>query len=165
MSITVTMRPRRLSMPAISGAASGTRASRSGANTSCTREIGRPNSWPSMVAVTYSMTVSVALIVSSRRTIQIGGLLLERRDQPLPVELGHVVVQADLAAALDRIGRHQRGQADDRHVGGARIAPDRRGELEAVHVGHLDVGDDDVEAAVSLSSASASCPEAAAVTA
>ena len=32
------MRPRRLSTPAISGGASGTRVSRSGMNTSCTRD-------------------------------------------------------------------------------------------------------------------------------
>jgi hypothetical protein len=31
------------------GWASGTRVSRSGMNTSCTREIGRPNNWPPMV--------------------------------------------------------------------------------------------------------------------
>ena len=56
MSIAVTMRPRRLSTPAISGGASGTRVSRSGMNTSCTREIGRPNNWPPIITVTYSMT-------------------------------------------------------------------------------------------------------------
>ena len=49
MSITVTMRPRRLSTPAISADDSGTRVSRSGMNTSCTREIGRPNSWPPII--------------------------------------------------------------------------------------------------------------------
>src|SRR5262245_18831765 len=145
MSIAVTMRPRRLSMPAISGAASGTRAMRSGANTTCTREIGRPNSWPPMVAVTYSMTLSFALIVSSRCTFQSGGLFLERRDQALPVELGHVVVQADLAAALDRLRGDQHGQTDHGQVGDARIAPYRRGEFEAVHARHVDVGDDNVD--------------------
>ena len=31
-------------------------------------------------------------------------------------------------------------------VRGARIGAQRLGELEAVHAGHLDVGDDDVEA-------------------
>ena len=46
MSIAVTMRPRRLSTPAISAAASGTRVMRAGLNTSCTRAIGRPNIWP-----------------------------------------------------------------------------------------------------------------------
>ncbi len=44
MSMAVTMRPRRLSTPAISGAASGTRVKRSGMKTSWTREIGSPNS-------------------------------------------------------------------------------------------------------------------------
>ena len=56
MSTTVTMRPRRLSTPAISPGDSGTRVSRSGMNTSCTREIGSPNSWPPIIAVTYSDT-------------------------------------------------------------------------------------------------------------
>ncbi len=57
MSTTVTMRPRRLSTPAISADDSGTRVSRSGMNTSCTREIGRPNNCPPITAVTYSATV------------------------------------------------------------------------------------------------------------
>ena len=57
MSTTVTMRPRRLSTPAISADDSGTRVSRSGMNTSCTREIGRPNNCPPIMAVTYSATV------------------------------------------------------------------------------------------------------------
>src|SRR5215510_8922371 len=107
MSTAVTMRPRRLSMPANSGAASGTRVRRSGMNTSCTPEIGRPNSWPPMVAVTYSMVCSVVLIGHSCRGVHLGGLLLERRDQPRAVEFGDVVVQADLAAPLDRLRRGQ----------------------------------------------------------
>ena len=41
---------------AISREASGTRVTRSGMNTSCTREIGRPNNWPPIMAVTYSAT-------------------------------------------------------------------------------------------------------------
>ena len=63
MSIAVTMRPRRLSTPAISGGASGTRVSRSGMNTSCTREIGRPNSWPPIITVTYSVIVLGCVVV------------------------------------------------------------------------------------------------------
>ena len=51
----------------ISPGDSGTRVSRSGMNTSCTREIGSPNSWPPIMAVTYSATapsmVSVLLLV------------------------------------------------------------------------------------------------------
>ena len=47
----------------------GTRVSRSGMNTSCTREIGRPNSWPPITAVTYSATrpsaVSFLLLMRS----------------------------------------------------------------------------------------------------
>jgi len=32
-------------------------------NTSCTREIGRPNSWPPITAVTYSAMVPAAVWV------------------------------------------------------------------------------------------------------
>src|SRR5437588_564869 len=127
-SIAVTMRPRRLSTPAISGAASGTRVNRSSTKTSCTRAIGRPNSWPATVAVTYSVMVSSVLITTlpSCRAVHVGGLLLERRDETLAIEFGHVVVQPDLASALDRVGGHQRGAPDDRHQGGAGIAAHRR---------------------------------------
>src|SRR5665647_736509 len=149
-SISVTMRPRRLSTPAISGGASGTRVSRSGMKTSCTRTIGSPNSWPPIMAVTYSVrfcwAFSVFMVCSSRRTTDVG-LLLERRDQPLPVELGYIVVEADLAAALDRFGRYDLGQRDDRQIGGARITAQAFGEFEAVHLGHFDIGDDHVEGA------------------
>src|SRR5665811_771024 len=118
-SISVTMRPRRLSTPAISGGASGTRVSRSGMKTSCTRTIGSPNSWPPIMAVTYSVrfcwAFSVFMVCSSRRTTDVG-LLLERRDQPRPVELGDIVVEADLAAALDRFGRYDRGPVSYTHL-------------------------------------------------
>src|SRR5664280_1501862 len=81
-SISVTMRPRRLSTAAISGGASGTRVSRSGMKTSCTRTIGSPNSWPPIMAVTYSVrfcwAFPVFMVCSSRRTTDVG-LLLERR--------------------------------------------------------------------------------------
>src|SRR3982074_2233195 len=108
------MRPRRCSTPAFSGAASGTCVSRSGENTSCTREIGKPKSWPPMVAVTYSMTFSVAVIVPSCGTAHVcpahvGGLLLERRNQALAIELGNVVVETDLPSARDRVGGNKRG--------------------------------------------------------
>ena len=67
MSTTVTMRPRRLSTPAISPDDSGTRVSRSGMNTSWTREIGKPNNCPPIMAVTYSATapsmVSVLVVM------------------------------------------------------------------------------------------------------
>src|ERR1700750_2944545 len=63
MSTTVTMRPRRFSTPAISADDSGTRVSRSGMNTSCTLEIGRPNNCPPIIAVTYSATVPSAVAV------------------------------------------------------------------------------------------------------
>src|SRR5665647_664456 len=110
-SIRVTMRPRRLSTPAISGGASGTRVRRSGMNTSCTRRIGKPNSWPPIMAVTYSFrlrsTFSLFMTYSSRRATDVG-LLHERRDQALAVELGDIIVEADLTAALDRVGRDMR---------------------------------------------------------
>src|SRR5450631_317666 len=149
-SISVTMRPRRLSTPAISGGASGTRVSRSGMKTSCTRTIGNPNNWPPIMAVTYSVkfcwAFSVFMVCSSRRATDVG-LLLERRDQSLTVELGDIVVEADLTAALDSFGRYDRGQRDDRQIGGARIGAQRFGEFEAVHLGHFDIGDDHVEGA------------------
>src|SRR5947209_5178266 len=114
MSITVTMRPRRLSTPAISREDNGTRVSRSGMNTSCTREIGRPNSWPPIIAVTYSATdpstVSVLLVMLSslcRLPVHLGrGLFLERRDEARTIEFGNVIVEAGLAPALDRRRRY-----------------------------------------------------------
>src|SRR5581483_8084767 len=152
MSTTVTMRPRKLSTPAISREDSGTRVSRSGMNTSCTREIGRPNNCPPITAVTYSATAPsllwVLLVIknfSLRRARHLGGLLLERRDQAGTVELGDIVVEAGLAAALDRRRRHQRRQADDRHLAEMRVRTDALGELETVHVGHFDVGQHHVE--------------------
>src|ERR1700759_4198561 len=142
MSTTVTMRPRRFSTPAISCDDRGTRVSRSGMNTSCTREIGRPNSCPPITAVTYSATRPSAVsflfdiaLFSLRCLAEPGGvrgLLFQRRDQAGTVELGDIIVEAGLTAALDRRRRHQRGQADDRHVVQMLVAADRLGELEAV---------------------------------
>src|SRR5258708_24173133 len=151
MSTTVTMRPRRLSTPAISAEASGTRVIRSGMNTSCTREIGRPNSWPPIITVTYSVTcspmalLSLLMVVSSSRLGKFDGRFLEGRDQPLAIELRDEIVEPGLAAALDRGRRRDRGQGDDRNLRTARIGTDRLGEFEPVHPRHLDVGDDDVE--------------------
>src|SRR5665811_1235339 len=124
MSTTVTMRPRRLSTPAISPDDSGTRVSRSGMNTSWTREIGRPNSWPPIIAVTYSPTppsvvsilVMLVMAVSSRRPVEFGGLFLQRRDQAGTVELGDVIVEAGQPAALDRRRRHHRGPVSYTHL-------------------------------------------------
>ena len=150
MSIAVTMRPRRLSTPAISGGASGTRVRRSGTNTSCTREIGRPNNWPPIITVTYSIRCSSAMRVvvmyrphaaSTNSTV----VFLQRGDQALAVELGDEIVEAGLAAALDRRRRGDRRERDDRHMRAARVGADRLGKLEAVHAGHFDVGDDRVE--------------------
>src|ERR1700752_3396244 len=112
ISIAVTMRPRRLSTPAISGAESGTRVTRSGMNTSCTREMGRPNSWPPIITVTYSVTcslvallLSLLIIRSSSRLDPLDGRFLQCRDQTLAVELGDEVVEAGLTATLDRCRR------------------------------------------------------------
>src|SRR5206468_304328 len=151
MSTTVTMRPRRLSTPAISREDSGTRVSRSGMNTSCTREIGKPNSCPPIMAVTYSTvepsTLSVLLVMmTSLCRPLVGGLFLERRDQAGTVELGDVIVETGLPAALDRRRRHQRRQPDDRHRVQMLVGADDFRELEAVHVRHLDVGHHHVEA-------------------
>src|SRR5262245_23612795 len=114
MSTVVTTRPRRFRRPAISGGANGTRAMRSGTNTSCTRAIGRPNSWPPMVAVTYSVSLSpeAAMTDPLRRAIEFGGLLLERRNQALAIEFRDIVIEADLAPARDGLGGHQRRQPD-----------------------------------------------------
>src|SRR6476620_6756626 len=162
MSTTVTMRPRRLRTPAISLEASGTRVSRSGMNTSWTREIGSPNNCPPITAVTYSATVpsvvSLALVMLvsswppaelvSCRPVEFGGLLLERRDQAGAVELGDIIVEAGLPPALDRRRRNQRGQRDDRHRAQIVVGADDFRELEAVHVRHLDVGQHHVEGLV-----------------
>ena len=64
MSIAVTMRPRRLRTPAISGPASGTRVIRAGLNTSCTQAIGRPNNWPAAVEVTNSVKSLLSCMVT-----------------------------------------------------------------------------------------------------
>src|SRR2546423_10830732 len=150
MSTAVTMRPRRLSTPAISGADSGTRVMRSGMKTSCTGEIGRPNSWPPIITVTYSMrfsaaTLSFPMILTLRCLDEFDGCFLQRRDQALAIELGDEIMEACLAAALDRRRRRDRGERDDRHMRAARIGADRLGQIEAVHARHLDIGDDRVE--------------------
>ena len=107
-SINVTIRPRRLSTPAISAGANGTLVNRSGAKTSCTRRIGKPNNWPPIKAVTYSCRFlsAVSLITRPLRRPTDVGLLLECRDQSLPIELGDVVVESDAAAAVYRFGRY-----------------------------------------------------------
>src|SRR5437764_14098751 len=114
MSIMVTMRPRRLSTPATSTEASGTRVRRSGMKTSCTREIGRPNNCPPIMAVTYSVTwlseVCAAWLMGSLSCglVQFRGLFLQRGDQAGPVEFRDIVMEAGLATALDRRGPNHR---------------------------------------------------------
>src|ERR1044072_7773787 len=167
MSTPGTMRPRRLSTPAISLDDSGTRVSRSGMNTSWTREIGRPNNCPPITAVTYSATVpsmvSVLVVIvllpyarlsslmpSGQACLRrcfpgLGGLFLQRRDQAGTVELGDVIVEAGLPPALDRRRRYQRGQSDDRHRAQIVVGANGLGKLETVHVRHFDVGQHHVE--------------------
>src|SRR5438270_1538087 len=137
MSIAVTMRPRRLSTPGTSGADSGSRVMRSGMKTSCTREMGSPNSWSPIITVTYSITCSLAALLSLLMVAPsgclgvFGGCFLQRRDQTLAVELGNEIVEAGLTAAFDRSRRRQGRQRDDRRVGGACVGTDRFGQLEA----------------------------------
>src|ERR1700750_3360423 len=106
MSTTVTIRPRRLRTPAISLDDSGTRVSRSGMNTSCTREIGSPNTWPPSIAGTYSATALSALLTTGLVSwdifgspSQFSGLFLQRRDQSGAIELANVIVEAGQPAA------------------------------------------------------------------
>src|SRR5712671_490027 len=113
--------------------------------------MGRPNNWPPIIAVTYSVIwspvalLSLLMIVSSSRLGEFDGRFLECRDQPLAIELCDEIVESRLAAALDRGRRRDRGKSDDRNLGAARVGADRFGELEPVHARHLDVGDDHVE--------------------
>src|SRR5262245_19036553 len=147
ISTRVTMRPRRLSTPAISAGASGTFVRRSGAKTSCTRRIGRPNSWPPISAVTYSCAVWLVFSLMARSSCGATevGLFLECRDQSLPIELGDEIMEAHAPAAIDRFGRHHRRQRDDRQVGRARVGSHDLGELKAIDVRHFDIGDGHVE--------------------
>src|SRR3954469_161222 len=106
ISTAVTIRPRKLSTPAISGSDSGTRVMRSGMNTSCTREMGSPNSWPPIITVTYSIRFSAAMlsllmVAPSRCLHEFDRRFLKRRDQALTVELGDEIMEARLASALD----------------------------------------------------------------
>src|SRR5258707_3536662 len=108
------MRPRRLSTPAISEPASGTRVILANRKTSCIRSIGRPNMWQPAVKVTYSARLSVSFIMS-RCPIDLGTLLLDRGDQSGAVELGDEIVEANGTAALDGLVGNHGGESDDRH--------------------------------------------------
>src|SRR6266849_4206707 len=149
-SMAVTMRPRKLSTPAISGSDNGTRVNSSGMNTSCTRAIGRPNNWPSSTTVTYSVTHSAptglsVVMASSRCLDPLQAGLLQGRDQALAVEFGDEIIEAGPASALDHGFGSERGKRDQRHIRSARLAAHGLGKLVAGHAGHLDVGHDDVE--------------------
>ena len=122
--IAVTMRPRRLSTPAISAPASGTGVMWAGLKTSCTRSIGKPNSCPAAAKVTYSVMISSCRSSLSRRPIEVGALLLDRCDQSRAVELGDKIVEPDGAPALDRLVRNHRCKRNDRY--GARSSPYQR---------------------------------------
>src|SRR5262245_4521814 len=148
-STAVTIRPRKLRMPAISGPDSGTRVSCWGMNTSCTRPIGRPNHWPSSMTVTYSVTLSVPVgsspvMASSRCLDPLLARLLQGRDQALPIELGHEIVEAGAPTALDHgFGSHG-GKRNQHHVCDARLGAHGLRQLVTRHARHLDVGNDDV---------------------
>src|SRR6202165_4076304 len=133
-STAVTMRPRKLSTPAIAVSDNGTRVNSSGMNTSCTRAIGRPNNWPSSTTVTYSVTHSaptgLSLVIPSSRCLDpLQAGLLQGRDQALAIEFGHEIVEAGPASALDHRLGSQSGKRDQRHVGSARLGADGLGEL------------------------------------
>src|SRR5262245_58642074 len=127
MSIAVTMRPRKLSTPAISGGDNGTRVKRSGRTTSCTCAIGMPNNWPPAVTVTNSMRSGSAV---SFMAIPLGGpayltLRLQRGDQALPIGLDDVIAESCLSSALIDLGFSHRRQRDDRQVGHTHITAHR----------------------------------------
>src|SRR5689334_17278598 len=147
MSISVTMRPRRFSTPATSGGESGTAVRRSGAKTSCTRKIGKPNNWPPTRAVTYSLKLwsPLSFMRYPSRSLHDASLFLERRDQALAIELRDVVVETNAASAFNRLRGDDRRQRDYRQSTRSRVGPYRLSELEAVHLRHLDVGNGHVE--------------------
>ena len=59
-----------------------------------------PNRMGPPAALSFAM-----VMCASRRLDDVGGLLLERRDEALAIELGDVVVEAHLPPALDRYRR------------------------------------------------------------
>ena len=63
---------------------------------------------------------------------------------------GQARLDADLPAALRMFGLSERSEHDDRRAGQVLIPLDFRREVEAIHFGHLTVGDDDVEACMWL---------------
>ena len=100
--------------------------------TSCTRTIGRPNICPPIMAVTYSVEFAEVVVSWSARhaaRLDVGALLLERRDQALPVEFGDEIVEADLRGRAR--SRRPTPRTDSAMIGRpavARIGAERFGE-------------------------------------
>src|SRR5205807_1888101 len=77
----------------------------------------------------------------------------ERGEQRIAVELGDIVAEPDLAAAIEILRRSMRRESDERRVLPARRAAHRLGKLKAVHARHLDVADDNIEILAGLAQA------------
>src|ERR1700737_5453336 len=101
-----------------------------------------------MTAVTYSVMSSWRVIVL--RACTVGGLPLESCKQRPAIEFADAIVQSDLLAALDGLGKQARRHSDDGDCGGAWIATQYRCQLEAIHFRHIDVGDDHVEGLIAI---------------
>ena len=127
---------------------------RVGLKTSCTRSIGRPKSCPAVGERDVVGEFEVVVHGAHAARSDVGTLLLDRRDQSGAVEFGDEIVEADGAAALDRVGRDHGGNSDDRQRGGRRHGAQFVGEREAVHVRHFDIGDDEIDASAPTASAS-----------
>ena len=127
MSIAVTMRPRRFSTPAISRERQRHAGDALGhedvlhAGDRQAEQLAADHRGDvfdhGAFAGSVLLVIAYLLILPLRRcTAQlggaggVGGLFLQRRDQAGTVELGDIVVEAGLTAALDRRRRHQRGQ-------------------------------------------------------
>ena len=122
ISIKVTMRPRRLSTPAISAGANGTRVNRSGARHPARARMGNPNELPSdQGGDVFAEVLSAASFMVSSRCPADVGLFFERRNQSLPVEFGDIVVKSDAASAIYGLGRYDGRKGDDRQFGRPRI--------------------------------------------
>ena len=124
-SIAVTMRPRRLRLPAISGGASGMRVIACSPRMSRTASTGTPQSWSATVRVTKTYAprrrrrqvargrprscivscirscIELIPVIRLMRGDRFGQALLQAGDQRLALELGDVVGEAGIAAGLD----------------------------------------------------------------
>src|SRR6202000_770008 len=117
---------------------------------------GMPKSWSAIVMVTKSRAVPllvVSMVVSLCRATGDGGGFRQRAQQRVAVELGDVIGEADLAAAVEIVRTGARGQRDQRGLLPAAVLAHFLAELEAVHARHLDVADDDIEVTAGLAHA------------